>query len=148
VIAFETEVRVERPIREVFAYVSDPLELPHWNSAVREVRRSTTGGNDVGSRFVMERQLPGGLAVDELEIVGLEPPTDFTIRVTSGPTPFTYRYRFSAEGAGTMVRLEAEVELPRPARLVPQLAGRAVRRGVDDNFAVLRAILERARIAE
>jgi uncharacterized protein YndB with AHSA1/START domain len=36
---FETSVFIRRPIEEVFAYVSDPLNLPHWNSAVRAGRR-------------------------------------------------------------------------------------------------------------
>lgn len=34
-IGFETSVRIERPIEEVFALVSDPLQFPLWNSAVR-----------------------------------------------------------------------------------------------------------------
>jgi uncharacterized protein YndB with AHSA1/START domain len=41
VITFETEVRIARPIKEVFAYVSDPLNLPRWNSAVQAVRRTS-----------------------------------------------------------------------------------------------------------
>ena len=36
-ITFETSVRVECPIEEVFAFVSDPLLFPRWNSAVQAV---------------------------------------------------------------------------------------------------------------
>jgi uncharacterized protein YndB with AHSA1/START domain len=43
VIAFETEVRIDRPIEEVFAYVADPHNFPHWNSAVQAVRSTPAG---------------------------------------------------------------------------------------------------------
>jgi uncharacterized protein YndB with AHSA1/START domain len=137
VIRFETDVRIERPIEDVFAYVSDPANFPHWNSAVKAVRE-----REPGSSYVMERRLPSGRAVNELTIVALDRPTQFAIRTTSGPTPFSYFYRFSAENGETVVRLDAEVELEGVASLLPQLARRAVKKGVDDNFATLKAILE------
>jgi uncharacterized protein YndB with AHSA1/START domain len=137
VITFETDVRIERPIEDVFAYVSDPANFLHWNSAVKAVRAS-----EPGSTYVMERRLPSGRAVNELTIVALDRPTEFAIRTTSGPTPFSYVYRFSAENGETVVRLDAEVELEGVASLLPQLARRAVKKGVDDNFATLKAILE------
>jgi uncharacterized membrane protein len=34
---FETSVRIERALDEVFDYVSDPRNFPHWNSAVQAV---------------------------------------------------------------------------------------------------------------
>jgi uncharacterized protein YndB with AHSA1/START domain len=136
-ITFETDVRIERSIEEVFAYVSNPGNFPHWNSAVKAVRE-----RGPGSTYVMERRLPSGRAVNELTIVALDRPTEFAIRTTSGPTPFSYSYRFSAENGETVVRLEGEVELDGVASLLPQLARRAVKKGVDDNFATLKAILE------
>jgi hypothetical protein len=43
------------------------------------------------------------------------------------------------------MKLDAQVELPGAAALLPQLARRAVKRGVDDNLATLKQILEAAR---
>lgn len=141
-IAFKTGTRIGRPIEEVFAYVSNPLNLPRWNSAVRSVRELAGGEGAVASTYAMERELPTGRAVNELEIAGCERPSEFAIRTISGPTPFHYRYGFSAERGETVVQLTAEVELQGPAAFVPQLARRAVKRGVDDNFATLKQILE------
>jgi uncharacterized membrane protein len=136
VIAFQTSIRIDRPVDEVFSYVSDPLNFPSWNSAVQTVRK--TGA----STYVMERELPTGRAVNDLEVVAKERPTQFVIRTTAGPTPFLYRYTFSAENDETLVRLDAEVELPAPAAFLPPLARRAVKSGVDANFAALKRILE------
>jgi uncharacterized protein YndB with AHSA1/START domain len=145
VIAFATDVRIDRPIEEVFAYVSDPLNFPRWNSAVRTVRKTSAGQNGVASTYSMERELPSGRAVNELEVVAREPPRRFAIRTTAGPTPLVYRYQFSTETGGTVVKLDAEVELPGAAAFLPQLARRLVTKGVNDNFATLKQILEAAR---
>jgi uncharacterized protein YndB with AHSA1/START domain len=74
---FETSVRIARPIEEVFAYVSDPLNLTHWNSAVRAVWKTRGRESEVGSRYTMERELPRGGVQNELEVFA------------RGPTPFT-----------------------------------------------------------
>jgi uncharacterized protein YndB with AHSA1/START domain len=141
---FETSVLIERPIEEVFAFVSDPLQFPRWNSAVLSTRRTSGTSNEVGATYLMERELPTGRARNELEVIALTQPTEFAIRTTSGPTPFVYRYGFRDEGGATLVRLAAGVELGGAAALLPPLAARAVRRGVDANFAALRRTLERS----
>jgi len=126
---FTTSVHIDRPVDDVFAYVADPRNFPAWNSAVESVSGS-------GKEFVMQRQLPGGRATNDLEVTTSDSPATFEIRTTSGPTPFVYRYRFDPAGAGTLLTLEAEVELP-------GLIARLLKRGVDANFATLRSILER-----
>jgi uncharacterized protein YndB with AHSA1/START domain len=143
-IAFQTEVRINRPIEEVFSFVSDPLEFPRWNSAVQAVRKTTAGEHENAPTYSMERDLPTGHAVNELEVVASEWPRAFEIRTNAGPTPFCYRYRFSADGGQTIVRLDAEVDLPRSGTFLRPMARRFVKKGVDDNFAALRQILEAA----
>jgi uncharacterized protein YndB with AHSA1/START domain len=145
-IAFETDVRINRRIEGVFAYVSDPLNLPRWNSAVQTVRKTSAGDKGRASTYLMERRLPTGRVVNELEVVASERPREFAIRATAGPTPFLYRYQFSEENGETVMKLDAEVELPGAAAFLPQLAGRLVKRGVNDNFATLKQILEAARL--
>jgi ligand-binding SRPBCC domain-containing protein len=137
VITFQTDVRIERPIEDVFAYVSNPGNFPDWNSAVSVVRASKPG-----STYMLERELSTGRALNELEIVARERPSGFAIRTSSGPTPFSYVYGFSAENGSTVVRLDAEVELEGVPSLLLPLVRRAVKKGVDDNFATLKCILE------
>jgi len=142
VISFETSVRVQRPLEEVFDFVSDPLSFPRWNSAVQAVNNTSGVAGEVGSTYSMRRELPTDQVENELEVLVRERPSEFAIRTTSGPTPFHYRYRFAPDGAGTVVHLDASVELPGVAGRLGPLAARAVRRGVDANFAVLKRTLE------
>jgi hypothetical protein len=62
------------------------------------------------------------------------------MQTTYGPTPFTYRYRFTdAEGA-TIVTLSGDVELGGVFALLP---ARAFLHGIDANLTTLRRLLER-----
>jgi hypothetical protein len=90
----------------------------------------------------MERDLPTGRAENELEITLHEPPGKFAIRTASGPTPFVYRYALSRSDGGTLLELDAEVELSGVAALAGPLARRAVKKGVDENFDTLKRVLE------
>ena len=141
-VNFETSIRIERPVDDVFDYVSDPRNFPRWNSAVQSVREIGSAKGGVGATYLMERDLPGGRAENELEIVDWDRPAAFAIRTTSGPTPFLYRYRFSTEEASTLLELSAEVELSGIAGALGPLASRGVKRGVDSNFVDLKRILE------
>lgn len=142
-IEFVTRVRIDRTIEDVFAYVANPENFPHWNTAVRAVRRTSAGEDAVGSTYWMARDLPTGPAENELEITGHEPPSAFSIRTTSGPTPFVYRYTFSPRDRGTLVELHAAVELSGLAARLGPLAKRAIKSGVDDNLRILKTTLER-----
>jgi uncharacterized protein YndB with AHSA1/START domain len=141
---FETAVSIDRPVEEVFDYVSDPMNFPRWNSAVQAVRETSSGADDIGATYQMERELPSGRAENDLEVVEVNRPTLFVIRTTSGPTPFQYRYVLADEQGATLLQLAAEVELGGLAGALGPLASRAVKRGVDSNFADLKRILEGA----
>jgi uncharacterized membrane protein len=146
VIGFETTVQIGRPIEDVFDFVSDPTELPGWNSAVTSVRGMSGETGAPGSTYALRRQLPTGATENGLEVFARERPTEFGIRTTSGPTPFSYRYRFASDGVDTIVHLDAAVELPGPAAVLGPLAARAVKRGVDANFSTLKRTLEVSRV--
>lgn len=133
--SFSTSIRIARAVEDVFAYVSDPRNFPAWNSAVVAV-------SGEGPRFVMHRQLPGGPVRNDVEITRCEPPSVFAIRTTSGPTPLRYRYRFEPAGDGTLLTLDAEVELSGLAAVAPAIAVGFVKRGVEANLATLRGLLE------
>jgi uncharacterized membrane protein len=135
-IRFETEVRIERPLEDVVAYVAEAENLPHWNSAVQAVHRTPER-----AIYTMERSLPTGPAVNTLEVAQARA-SRLTLRTTSGPTPFTYEFRFLPDRSATVIQLDGEADLGGAADLLAPLVSRGLRRGVDDNLATLKAILE------
>ena len=144
-IVFQTRVGIERPIEEVFAYVSDPGNFPVLERGRPGRTPDVRGSEQRRLDLRDQRQLPSGAATNQLEIVASKRPREFVIRASAGPTPFLYRYRFAADNDETVLQLDAEVELPGAAALLPQLGRRAVKKGVEDNFATMKQILETAR---
>jgi hypothetical protein len=106
------------------------------------VKTSPVAGNDAGTTYRLERQLPSGRAENELEVVARERPTAFAIKTTSGPTPFKYRFEFTPESGATIIQLEAEADLGGAADLLAPLVRHAVQRGVEANLAALKTIME------
>ena len=140
--ALETRVRIDRAIEDVFDYASDPGNFPSWNSAVRSVSLISKGGaGGVGATYSMARELPTSRAENVLEVVAHERPHRFEIRTSSGPTPFVYEFRFAGDGSGTVVDVALRAELGGIASLLGPVARLALQRGVDDNLAVLKRLL-------
>ncbi len=92
---FTIDIDIDRPPDEVFARLEAVEETPRWYSAVEAVERLTPVPLAVGSRYRFSRQLPGGRAVNEVEVTEHVPNEVFTLASRSGPTPFTYRYRLA-----------------------------------------------------
>ena len=51
VVTEEADIVIERPIDEVFAYVSDPLNDPEWCPTVREAQQVGGGSPVVGAEY-------------------------------------------------------------------------------------------------
>jgi uncharacterized protein YndB with AHSA1/START domain len=137
---FETSVQIDRPREAVFRIVSDPETYPRWNSAVNAVHAlGTTTGTPA---YRMERRLPTGRVENLLEVLSATPPSEVVIRSSDGPTPFTYRYTLREANGGTELALAADVELEGLPRLLGPLAAAMVKRGVDENLAALKNLLE------
>ena len=138
-IRFETSIDVARTQEDVFDYVADAGRLAEWNLAVTSVEPlPPTPGH-----HRMRRQLPTGVAINEIA-VSARRPLEITLQTLTGPTPFAYHYTFEPVATGTRITLRAQMELGGIARLAGPLAAQRLRRGVDANLSSLRSILESA----
>ena len=141
-VRFTVEVVIARPVEAVFSFVVRAENGSMWNSAVREVRKTSEGPVGVGTEYSMSRHLPQGRVENTLQVVEYEPNERYAIRVTSGPTPFFYRYTFEPLGDRTRMSLSAEGALGGAADLLSPIASIAVKRGVQANFRTLKTLLE------
>lgn len=150
-ISFDACVVIERPVNEVFGFVSDGENGSKWNSAVLTVTKISPGAVGVGTQYRMERKL-GNRQVENLyEVIEYRPNEKLSIRIISGPTPFVYRYSFEPFEKGMRLCLAAEADreglvevLGMKGRLAPDsVLARFVKSGVETNFADLKNLLER-----
>jgi len=143
-MTFQLSLDIAASPAAVFDFVADFTTVPSWYSAVQQVDR-IGGSNGLGTRYVVRRNLPGGPARNEVEITAYESGREVTFTSLSGPTPFVYRYRVEPDGHATRLTLEGTISgagLTGPAALLGPFAERVFKRGMRDNLAVLKELLE------
>jgi uncharacterized membrane protein len=137
----EHELRIERPCAEVFAYLSDPSNLPRWQRTVSTVEPPDR--IETGSRFSEVRSAAGRRFRTTLEITELDPGRVFTIRALDGPVRGTIRHRLEPDGAGTRLQVTADANLDRLPRLVRSLVSRQVEGEFARDLVRLKELLEK-----
>jgi uncharacterized membrane protein len=55
-LEFENTIRIDRPLDEVFAFLSDFENIPKWNFYVLEVRQLSESPMDVGTAYHQVRK--------------------------------------------------------------------------------------------
>src|ERR1700674_5884503 len=92
----EIPVNIDRPVEEVFAYLSDVARIPEWNSMVDEVVPSDTP-LQVGSTAHIKMRLLGRRIEATMEVMELESNRRVVVK-TGAPISVTDTYTFEALG--------------------------------------------------
>jgi uncharacterized protein YndB with AHSA1/START domain len=93
-------VTINRPIADVFAYLADGANNPHWRTGVLEIHRtSATEGPGTTYRQVLTG--PGGRRISgDYRITTHTEPTLLEFAVTAGPARPTGRFELSEPAPG------------------------------------------------
>jgi carbon monoxide dehydrogenase subunit G len=137
----EHSVLVVRPPATVYAFVSDPSNLPAWQPEVTAVR--CDGPLAVGSTFTEVRTFMGKRFETTLAVDELDPDRVFGLRVVEGPVPISVRHTFTPEGGGTRVTISGEGDASRLPGFASALVERQVRKRLQADLARLKTVLER-----
>jgi uncharacterized protein YndB with AHSA1/START domain len=144
VIAFEFDVEIDRPVAEVFAYVTDPAALPEWQTNTVEVEQLTDGPLGLGTRL-REVHAAGRRRMEQVvEVSAYEPDRRFDLDIVEGPVPVGARHVFesTADGRGTVIHFAAEGRANGAVRVLEPLLTVAIRRQMKGHYARLKERLE------
>ena len=89
---FANAVTIERPVHDVFAFVADPVNVPKWNYAIVETRKTSDGPVGVGTTYRQTRSLPTR-SEETIRITELVPDRRFALRGDLGPFAGTLSYQ-------------------------------------------------------
>jgi uncharacterized protein YndB with AHSA1/START domain len=142
VVTIEFSTDIDRPLEEVFAWLTDPDRLPQWQSSAVEVRQQSDGPVGVGTRFKEVRRMLGRRLESEVEVTVYEQPRRFAVRSQSGPVPFEADQTLEPTEAGTRVHFRGKGEPGGFFKLAEPLVARAVERQFRSDFETLKDILE------
>jgi uncharacterized protein YndB with AHSA1/START domain len=142
-IDFTLETHIDRPVSEVFAYVTDPQNLPTWQTNTVSSVVEGEGPLRLGTRLREVHRAPGGKELESLvEVSEFEPDRVFALRVVEG-TPVHLRMTSTPVGGGTGVSLQAHGRLEGGMRLLQPVLGRVLKRQFAAQLGELKRVLER-----
>jgi uncharacterized protein YndB with AHSA1/START domain len=109
VIRDAASLTIERPVEEVFAFVSDAANEPRWHTDVLAVSATSAGRVGVGSTFRWVVDFMGRKDMD-VEVTQLDPGRREVLRARSGPMLPTITYLFEPANGATRFTRQVEVE--------------------------------------
>jgi uncharacterized membrane protein len=137
---FENTVYIDRPIGEVFAFLSDFENIPKWNYYVLDVSSERPTG--VGTTYHQVRK------TDEqvFRITEFEPNHTVAVKTLPQSSPdFARKVTLNEEGNTTRIRDEWKLDTGRPT-ILERLIGRRVKSAVAHNLTKLKELLEEGRV--
>jgi carbon monoxide dehydrogenase subunit G len=139
---FEGSVIVDRPLEEVFAYLTKIENLAVWQAAVVEARQTSPDPVGVGSTGLVKAKFLGRQLEMSTEISAWNPPESMSGRSTGGPFPLTIHYALEREDGKTRVTVVDEAEPGGFFRLAAPILEQIIGRQFQSDLETLKAVLE------
>lgn len=138
----DTSVFMNRPVDEVFAFVTDLQNGKMWQAGFVESQQISQGPLSIGTTFRDVREFLGRRFVSEGEVIAYQPDRRFGLKVNLGPVPFTGIFDFESDEDGTKMIFVGEGEPGFFFKLLEPVVIWAFRKRMEENFATLKEVLE------
>lgn len=134
---------IDRPIKDVFAFVTNPNNMSKWNSAVVSLEQVTPGAMNVGTKFKSIGEMMGRRIEGEMQITAYEPDTKCGFQVNAGPMQVNLTLTFKTVGTGTKVNLNAQGNPGGLFKLAEGVLAGQVKSMMEGNLVRLKKVLEK-----
>lgn len=139
----ETSISINKPVKEVFAFLSDPNNQTKLNNTLSEVIIS--GPVAVGTKFKLKGSVMGRDYETDNEIVALEQDKVVGIKTFAAPpaSDVTNTYTLEAEGSGTKLTLAMDtVIMTGGVPGMEDMVKNQLKTGLDSGMAAIKQALE------
>ena len=141
-INVETSSIINRPIEEVFAFLTDARNSPQWDSGLVDIQQTPQSPVGVGTRITEVRKFLGRKMETTSEVVEYEPSTKYTRKGTGGPFPVTGSLTFEPMAEGTKVIWTFEMKPGGFFALAEPLVTRSLKRQLEAGLGDVKDMLE------
>lgn len=136
-------VTINRPIKDVFDYVTDIPRETEWFTGMRAVRRLSRLGHGTGTEYEFRMRLWGYPFSTLMRVTDFAPPGRMTMLSIRSPITFSATYSFEPlPDGGTLVRLDAHVIGGSVYRLLGPAFLPMLRVAISRRFALLKQRME------
>jgi uncharacterized protein YndB with AHSA1/START domain len=143
VVEIVREVEIDRPLAEVFAFVSDSRNDPRWCRKVLSVEQVAGDGPGLGARYaVVHRPVPLRPARRmQLSCTAWNPPHRLELREDDGTDIFLVTYELDDMGGCTRVTQRSNATIGAPRLLHPAMKA-GIGRDIAGQLKALKKLLE------
>ena len=118
------EILIARPVDEVFDYVADQSNEPHYNPQMVRAEKITPGPVGKGTRFCSAVKSAGRTAEMLIECTGYDRPTLYATMTSMAQADISYTLRFEPDAAGTRMLWSGHVRPKGAFRLLGPVISR------------------------
>lgn len=142
-INLDLGVLIDRPVKDVFAFVANPNNVSKWNSVVVSLEQITPGAVGAGTKFKSVGEMMGRRIEGEMQVIAYEPDTKCGFQVNAGPMQVSMLLTFKTVGTGTKISLNAQGNPSGFFKLAEGVMTGRVKSMMEENLARLKSVLEK-----
>jgi len=142
-IKIEKSIIINRPVEEVWKFVSNIENATKWDRGVLEARQTSEGTIGVGSTLQTRRQMLGRQRIGKLRVSEYVPNRIIALQASLGQIAAAQiRYSFEPVDGGTRMTGTSEVELHGAWRLITPILNLMLERDGREDMANMKRIME------
>lgn len=138
----EQSATIERPVEQVWDFLHEPKNDPIWQTSIVESQQLSEGPVGVGTRMREVRHFLGKRFEVGYELTEYEPARKSSVKVISGPIPFSGSYILEPVDRATRVTMTGELEAHGFFKLAEPVFARMARRELESSLGHLKDLLE------
>jgi uncharacterized protein YndB with AHSA1/START domain len=140
-IQHEVTIHLDKPVEQVFAFLTDTSKLTTWQSNLIKSEQLSEGPLRTGSRFREVRRINNKEEEIEAEITTLEPNKRLETKTVTKPQAMV-SYVLNPEQGGTRLSYKFVLMTSGPMRLMEPIMASSIKKGTEADFEALKRILE------
>ena len=133
---------IERPLKQVFDFVSTPENDSQWQYGILATARLPKGSAAMQTFFRSIGHLMGHRTLSTFEVVEFEPNNKYGFKSLSGPVHSRTSYTLEDINGRTRLHISIRASAPDFFQITERLLSKTMGKQLDENVARLKTILE------
>lgn len=134
---------IERPVQQVFDFVSTPENDFQWQDGILATARLPNDSSAMGPFFRSVGHLMGRRNLGTFEITEFKPNTKYGFKSLSGPLHSSTTYTLENVGGRTRIDISIQASAPNFFHITEKLLWKTMKTQFEEDVAMLKIILER-----
>jgi hypothetical protein len=136
---------IERPVKQVFDFVSTPENDFQWQYGTLASARLSEGDSPIGSFFRTIGHLMGRRVLSTFEVTEYEPDKSYGFKSLSGPLNSHTSYTFEIANGNTKLALSTQAKVVNFFQVDEGVLEKRMKKQLQENLAMLKNLLEAKR---